>query len=247
MYLSHAQIQGYLDALIKALAKTPYLSSKVDFFLLVDHISLAAIVSQWKASPHHGVLRLRIGAQDTSPGDRGAFTGQVSAAVMAEVGCEIVMVGHAERRRMFGEDDGLVASKAVAVARNGMVPLVCVGEVTRSEAGGVEAAIAACRAQIETVLGAVPEGGEVVLAYEPVWAIGTEEPAAAGYVVAVARGIRGLACVRSRKGLVRVVYGGSAGPGMFEGVKDGVDGLFMARFGLDIGMFVRVAGEVASA
>ncbi|GKT58188.1 triosephosphate isomerase [Colletotrichum tofieldiae] len=247
MYLSHAQTQAYLDALTTTLSKTPSLASQVDFFLLVDHISLAAVASQWKASPHHGALRLRIGAQDTSPEDRGAFTGQVSAAVLAEVGCEIVMVGHAERRRIFGEDDGLVARKAAAAARNGMVPLVCVGEVTRPEAGGVEAAVAACRAQIETVVAAVPEEAEVVLAYEPVWAIGAEEPAAAEYVVAVARGIKRLECVRARRGLVRIVYGGSAGPGMFEGVKDGVDGLFMARFGLDVGAVGRVAGEVASA
>ncbi|GKT41216.1 putative triosephosphate isomerase [Colletotrichum spaethianum] len=247
MYLSHAQTQAYLDALIDTLAETPHLSSKVDVFLLVDHVSLAAVVSRWKASPHNGSLRLRIGAQDASPEDRGAFTGQVSAAVLAEVGCEMVMVGHAERRRMFGEDDGLVARKAAAVARNGMVPLVCVGEAARSEAGGAEAAIAECSAQVEAVMRGVPEEGEVVLAYEPVWAIGAAEPAAAEYVVAVAQGIREMECVRLRRGAVRVVYGGSAGPGMFEGVKDGVDGLFMARFGLDVGVFGRVAGEVASA
>ncbi|WYZ38267.1 hypothetical protein EsH8_III_000181 [Colletotrichum jinshuiense] len=263
MYLSLAQTRAYIDSLIGHLAggaAAP--AAQVDIFILVDHVSLAAAVSQWEASPARGAVNLLVGAQDASPEDSGAFTGQVSPAVLAEAGCGIVMVGHAERRRMFGETDALVARKAAAVARHGMVPLVCVGETTRgvgvaaAAAGhddgpdgipGVAAAVAECRAQIEAVLGAVPEGGEVVLAYEPVWAIGAEEPAAAGYVVAVARGIRALECVRGRKGAVRIVYGGSAGPGLFEGVKDGVDGLFLARFGLDAARFATVIEEVARA
>ncbi|OLN97720.1 putative triosephosphate isomerase 2 [Colletotrichum chlorophyti] len=240
MYLSLAQTQAYITSLLAHITRASSLASQIEIFVLVDHVSIVPSIAQQKSTN----ARLLIGAQDASAQDAGAFTGQVSPAVLAEAGCAVVMVGHAERRRC-GETDALVASKAAAVTRNGMVPLVCFGE--DEGGGGVEAAVDVCRAQVEAVLGGVPDESEVVLAYEPVWAIGAAEPAGEWHVVGVTAAIRGLACVKERKGPVRILYGGSAGPGLFGRVKDGVDGLFMARAGLDVERFWKVVGEVAEA
>ncbi|KAL0943337.1 triosephosphate isomerase 2 [Colletotrichum truncatum] len=242
MYLSFANTQSYITALLESIRRDPSAANQVDVFVLLDYVSLIPAISQVERDP---VGSLLVGAQDCAAEDEGAFTGQVSPKVLAEAGCKMVMVGHAERRRMFGETDELVARKAAAAARNGMIPLVCVGERTRG--GQVSDAVEFCRTQVEAVLASVADTSEVILAYEPVWAIGAQEPAGKEYVVEVAAGIRKLECVVSRKGSVRIVYGGSAGPGLFEGVKEGVDGLFLARFGLDVERFWGTVGEVATA
>jgi triosephosphate isomerase len=211
------------------------------------------------------------GAQDAFHEDAGAFTGEVSPAVLAEVGVRILELGHAERRRLFGETDADVAKKAAAAARNGIIPLICVGERTKppsmttsslatqsssSEAEeeenlDVQAALPEIRAQIEAVLlsseAVVPQTADVILAYEPVWAIGAAAPASPSYVVAVTQAIRDLECVRRRAGTTRVLYGGSAGPGLFEKLKEGVDGLFLGRFAHDPEQFVKTIREVATA
>ena len=129
-----------------------------------------------------------------------------------------------------------------------MVPLVCVGEVTRettSASAGVGRAVEECRVQVESVLKAVPDECEVIFAYEPVWAIGAKEPADADHVVNVTGELRRMAA--GRKGLTRILYGGSAGPGTFGKIKDGVDGLFLGRFAHDIHNLKKVIEEVGAA
>ncbi|KAF7531104.1 hypothetical protein G7054_g9204 [Neopestalotiopsis clavispora] len=96
-------------------------------------------------------------------------------------------------------------------------------------------------------MAAVPDGAEVILAYEPVWAIGAASPAAAEYVVSVVKDIRALDCVQRRSGTTRILYGGSAGPGLFEKLKGGVDGLFLGRFAHDPAQFHKTIQEIASA
>ncbi|CAI4219799.1 unnamed protein product [Parascedosporium putredinis] len=186
------------------------------------------------------------GAQDASDHDSGAFTGEVSASVLAELGCRLVEVGHAERRQYFGETDEVTARKAAAVARNGMVPLICIGEKTRGETW--HSAAEECQRQVESVLALVPSDAEVLLAYEPVWAIGAAQPAAVDYVVEVTLAIRGLQCVEKRPGITRIIYGGSAGPGLFKQLKNGgLDGLFLGRFGHDPAQFFKTIQEIADA
>lgn len=146
-------------------------------------------------------------------------------------------LGHAERRRLFGETDGLVAKKARATERNGLTPLVCIGERTQ---GSIEDAVRECRPQVESVLEVTSE--EVIFAYEPVWAIGQPEPADSEYVVSVVKELRELCGERS----VRFLYGGSAGPGTFEKMKDGVDGLFLGRFAHDPENLAKVISEVGA-
>ncbi|KAI0399567.1 triosephosphate isomerase [Xylaria palmicola] len=277
MYFSFARTTEYVATLVRLLSELPPEAlaalRDVDVFVIPDHVALTSVVARLRDSP----VPVLVGAQDASHEDAGAFTGEVSPAVLAEVGCRVLELGHAERRRLFGETDATTARKAAAAARNGLVPLVCVGERTRpsplsssspstsrdrnaeNEAEEAEeeweleldpqAALPEIRAQVEAVLAAVPDAADVVLAYEPVWAIGAAAPAPPAYVVAVARAIRDLECVRRRPagGSTRILYGGSAGPGLFAGLADGVDGLFLGRFAHDPERFVETILEVATA
>ncbi|OAQ70775.1 mitochondrial triosephosphate isomerase [Pochonia chlamydosporia 170] len=241
MYFSQSHnrevTQGFLTHLSSITAES---LSDVDIFIIPDFVSLTETINLLKSSP----VPIWPGAQDCHWEDSGAFTGEVSPAVLSEVGVKIVEVGHAERRRLFGEDDATVAKKAAAVSRNGMIPLVCIGEQTRGDIG---VAVDECQTQVEAVMGGVPSTAEVALAYEPVWAIGASEPAGEEHVLRVVEGIRRLDCVKSRRGVTRVVYGGSAGPGLYERLKTGLDGLFLGRFGHDPERFVKTIREVAEA
>ncbi|KAK3940185.1 putative triosephosphate isomerase [Diplogelasinospora grovesii] len=238
MYFSAARTHDYVRDLIRELLGSGDILSGVDIFIMPDFITLTSVVVQVAGT------RIMCGAQDTWHEDFGAFTGEVSPAVLAEVGCRMVEVGHAERRRIFGETDEITARKAAAVVRNGMIPLVCIGERTR---GDVRIAVDECQVQVEAVMAAVPADAEVMLAYEPVWAIGAAQPADPKHVVNVVGQIRGLDCVRNRAGTLRILYGGSAGPGLFENLKHAVDGLFLGRFGHDPAQMHRTIEEVASA
>ncbi|KAI0377309.1 Triosephosphate isomerase [Hypomontagnella monticulosa] len=249
MYFSAARTRSYVDSLLEILSSSPPSSSSllddIDIFIIPDHITLTSVVSQLSTSKP----KILVGAQDAFFEDAGAYTGEVSPAVLAEVGCRIVELGHAERRRLFGETDRDTAKKAAAAARNGMIPLVCIGERTKGDDAGaaVTAAVRECGIQVEAVMAELPDDAEVALAYEPVWAIGAAEPAGAEHVVSVTKEIRALECVRRRKGTTRILYGGSAGPGLFAKLKDGVDGLFLGRFAHDPAQFYRTVVEVATA
>ncbi len=240
MYFTAARTKAYVSAVLVNLSEMPNLLSQLDVFLIPDHVTLAGAIDLAQAA-RSPVL---IGAQDCFSEDTGAYTGAVSPAVLAEVGVRIVEVGHAERRRLFGENDPTTAAKAAAVARHGMLPLVCIGE---KEAGAVGAAADEVLQQVETVLAALPADADVVLAYEPVWAIGAAEPAAVDHVVGVVGRIREAATVKRRTGRTRIVYGGSAGPGLFGKLKGAVDGLFLGRFAHDPDVFCQTVREVAEA
>ena len=169
--------------------------------------------------------------------------------MLRQLGCTIVELGHAERRRApVHETDELVARKARAVVRNRMVPLVCIGETGRSKSGivseGVGIAVREVVPQLKAVLAAVPEDAGVIFAYEPVWAIGAAEPASSDHVLAVVGELRRVVAAMGRVEGVRVLYGGSAGPGTWEGLKTGLDGLFLGRFGHDLDSVKRVVEEV---
>ncbi|KAI0449244.1 triosephosphate isomerase [Xylaria acuta] len=264
MYFSFARTTTYISTLLKLLSDlSPETLSSLqgtDIFVIPDHVSLTSVISQLHQENNACRVTILPGAQDAFHEDTGPFTGEISPAVLSEVGCRILELGHAERRRFFGETDETTGKKAAAAARNGIIPLVCVGERTKPpivasslsheehETLDPRAALPEIRVQVEAVLEAVPDAAEVVLAYEPVWAIGAAAPASASYVVAVARAIRDFECVRRRPaGSTRILYGGSAGPGLFEKLSDGVDGLFLGRFAHDPEQFVKTILEVAAA
>jgi triosephosphate isomerase (TIM) len=168
-----------------------------------------------------------LGAQNLAADDSGAQTGEVTGAMLVELGCRYVAVGHAERRRHFGESDDVVAAKIAAAFRHGLTPVLCVGEPDHR---GATEAISECIRQFHSALSVARRtgtAGRVVVAYEPIWAIGQARPAPEGHIVAVIEAIRGVAEGSS------VIYGGSAQPGLLSRLAGGVDGLFLGRFAHD--------------
>ncbi|KAL1594366.1 hypothetical protein SLS60_010126 [Paraconiothyrium brasiliense] len=217
-------------------------NARLDLFVIPDFVTLVSAADILQPSS------ILLGAQDTHWEDKGAYTGEISPVVLQQAGARIVEIGHAERRALFGETDESVAKKAGAAARNGLIPLVCIGERTHnttSPSAAVGAAIQECTPQVKSVLAAIPDDSEVILAYEPVWAIGAKEPADADHVVNVTKELRRLA--GSREGVTRILYGGSAGPGTFAKIAEGVDGLFLGRFAHDMQNLKKVIEEVGGA
>jgi triosephosphate isomerase len=157
---------------------------------------------------------VRLGAQDTAAEDSGAHTGDVSAAMLADVGCRYVLVGHSERRHDRGESNEQVAAKFEAAGRHGLTPVLCVGErAEEREAGATEAVIAG---QLDAVLSraGVAAFADAVVAYEPVWAIGTGLTASPEQAQEVHAFIRRRMAERdvSIAASLRVLYGGSVKP-----------------------------------
>ncbi|CAK7227364.1 hypothetical protein SCUCBS95973_006518 [Sporothrix curviconia] len=252
MYFTLARTRSYVDQVLSLLADHKSILDRIDVFVCPDAVSLPSVVDQAKSSG----LPLLVGGQDCAADDYGAFTGFLSPAVLADCGARLVEVGHAERRRLLGETDATTAAKAAAAVRNGLIPLVCVGETAAPPAdAGVQADLAASADaaaatvidQITPVLDGLPDDAEVLLAYEPVWAIGAAQPASAAYVRAVVAGIRDRCPSIQRRGAARtrILYGGSAGPGLFAQLDGVVDGLFLGRFGHDPTQFLKTAQEVA--
>jgi triosephosphate isomerase len=155
------------------------------------------------------------GAQTLSEHDSGAYTGEVSGAMLKEFGCRYVIVGHSERRQLLGEGDALVASKFMAAQRHGLIPILCVGEtLAEREQGQMEAVVGR---QLDAVMAAAGVAAlkNAVLAYEPVWAIGTGKnatPAQAQEVHAFLRGRVAQQDEGTGRGLT-ILYGGSVKPG----------------------------------
>lgn len=156
-----------------------------------------------------------VGAQNLHPEAEGAFTGEVAAEMIRDLGGEWTLVGHSERRQLFGESDALVAQKFAAALRPGLRPVLCVGETLEERSAG-EAETVVGR-QLEAAIAAVGAEGLArgVIAYEPVWAIGTGETASPGQAQEMHRAIRARLAELSPElaGQVRILYGGSIKPG----------------------------------
>lgn len=235
MYFSHARTVAWTREVAGIVAAHPALAAGVTPFVIPQYPSIPACVEI--GAP----VGLAVGAQDIATEDDGAYTGEVSGAVLAELGCRFVEVGHAERRRLFGDTDEVVAAKVFAAQRHGLVPLLCVGEAERGDA---TAAVAECRRQIESGLSATRAAGlhgEVVIAYEPLWAIGAAEPAGVEHIDAVCRELRALGQDSAEP--TSVIYGGSAGPGLLREIADAVDGIFLGRFAHDPRAFGAILDE----
>jgi len=149
------------------------------------------------------------GAQDCSSHEQGAYTGEVSSAMLADVGCRYAIVGHSERRAYHAESDQLVADKAKAALAHGVTPIVCVGETrAEREAGQTEAVVKRQLAAVIHTLGHCC--GEMVVAYEPVWAIGTGLTATPEQAQAVHAVLRAqLHAATDKASAMRILYGGS--------------------------------------
>ena len=179
-----------------------------------------------------------LGAQDCAAGQDGAHTGDVSAPMLAEFGCRYVIVGHSERRATHGEDDALVRAKADAALAAGLVPIVCVGESAQERDRGEAEAIVSLQ-----VKASAPEAdaGRIVIAYEPVWAIGSGRTPSADDIAAMHAAVRSAFPGANCDGL-RVLYGGSVKPGNAAEILavEGVDGALVGGASLDPEGFARI-------
>jgi triosephosphate isomerase len=191
---------------------------------------------------------LAIGAQDCSSEQDGAFTGDISAGMLKDSGAKTVIVGHSERRQYHHESSELVARKAAAAQRAGLTAIVCVGEKEHERDAGN--ALSVCGEQLAGSIpaGATPEN--TVVAYEPVWAIGTGRTPSAAEIVEVHRHIR--ACVVKRLGsggsAIRILYGGSVKPSNAAeilGLPD-VDGALVGGASLKAQEFLAILSAVAT-
>jgi triosephosphate isomerase len=185
-----------------------------------------------------------LAAQNVHPEPKGAFTGEISVGMLAEIGCRYAIVGHSERRTLFGESDEFVARKAAAVFAAGMTPIVCVGEsLAEREAGRTFDVVGA---QLAGSLAAIPadRAAEVVVAYEPIWAIGTGRTA----TPEIAQEVHAFARAQLRKHLgaaadaIRIQYGGSVKPDNVDELmaQPDVDGALVGGASLDPAAFSRI-------
>jgi triosephosphate isomerase (TIM) len=197
-------------------------------------------------------LRIRYGAQDLSPYDSGAYTGDISGVMLAKLGCTFVTVGHSERREHHHEDDASVNAKVRAALRNSLTPILCVGESLEIRRDGGQ--VAHTTAQLTAALGEVTaaQATTLVVAYEPIWAIGTGEvatPEDAQEVCEALRDALGRLYNSSVAGAVRVLYGGSVKPDNIAGImaQADVDGALVGGASLSPEDFVRIVrfdGEI---
>src|SRR3954469_22359334 len=190
-------------------------------------------------------MSIRYGGQDLSPFDSGAYTGDVSGVMLAKLGCSYVVVGHSERRQYHHEDDSVVNSKVLAAYRNGLTPILCVGEGLAIRKAREH--VPTCMPQLGHALQGVTaeQARSLVVAYEPVWAIGTGEVATPEDAQEVCSAIRTRLAELYSGGLadgVRVLYGGSVKGSNVAGVmaKTDVEGALGGGASLDIEEFVRI-------
>jgi triosephosphate isomerase len=244
MYLGYRDSLDWLAAVRCEVDARPALKAgRVVPFVIPSFPMLPAAGKILSGSP------LILGAQNCGWAD-GPWTGEVSPSLLAELGVGLVEIGHAERRRHLGEDAAMIARKVRAADDAGVTPLLCVGEGSAAGAGiaGAETAAAIVHQQIqEAVDGDWNLASRLVIAYEPVWAIGAAEPASATYVSAVVRFLRKRLGAHSpvagsSLGELPVIYGGSAKPGLLPAL-EGVSGLFLGRYAHDAANFGKVLDE----
>lgn len=228
MYFGHAQTLDWVRRVAEVAQTHPaIITGAVELFVVPTFPSLVPV------STIAAEAGIAVAAQDLFWEDAGAFTGEVSGSELREVGCRLVEIGHAERRALFGEDDEQIRLKVAAAFRNDLVPLLCVGETER---GSVEDAVPLVLEQITSALAAADDAGSlgpILAAYEPVWAIGAPEPAEPAFIAGVVTALEeALIALPGRAGS-RVIYGGSAGPGLLTALEGRVPGLFLGRFAHD--------------
>lgn len=268
-YFPPPRTVGYLQTVLDPASQiTPRLVQDLLFGYIPDFLTLypcAEILSKHCGTPstttHPSLWPIHLGAQNCFwSNEYGAYTGEIVPPALESLGVTIVELGHAERRRMLAETDQTTAKKAAAVSLSGMIPLVCIGEVEAPNLQGpmsaaVGNAMRQLTPQVTSLLRAVPVDAPVIFAYEPVWAIGADRPAGVEYVGPVVQAIRqvinDVQLKTGRTAQSKVIYGGSAGPGLWSGTANGgmpladwVDGMFLGRFSHNIEGLRNVVEEV---
>jgi triosephosphate isomerase len=205
MYKTVVEAKEFLERFIGSIGEL----AGIDVVICPPYTALAAAVERTRRSP------VLVAAQNVHQDESGAFTGEISIPMLADLGVRGSIVGHSERRQLFAESDEALAAKVPALLAAGLLPIFCVGETeAQRDADQTESVLSA---QVDAGLAQVPGArlGEVVIAYEPIWAIGT------GRTASPAQAQEAVALIRSRvadrdsaaAAAVRIVYGGSVKPG----------------------------------
>ncbi|MBO0610430.1 triose-phosphate isomerase [Myceligenerans salitolerans] len=241
MNLDHQQAISTVQKLAWTLKDAKHDYAAVEVAVLPPFTDLRSVQTLVDADK----LDIRYGGQDLSQHESGAFTGEVSGPMLAKLGCTYVAVGHSERREHHNESDELVAAKVVAALKNGLSPILCVGEGLHVRKAGEQ--VPFTLAQVDAALNGLSaeEVAKVVVAYEPVWAIGTGEVATPQDAQEVCGAIRARIAElydAELAGAVRVLYGGSVKSGNVAQImaQPDVDGALVGGASLDPEEFGRI-------
>jgi triosephosphate isomerase (TIM) len=224
MFFTHSRTVDWCEE-VAALARSHAAVTEgfVTLIVLPSFLSVPAAVGIFAGT---GV---GVGAQDLCWHDDGPFTGEVSGSQLKGVGCTHVEVGHAERRRLFGDDLETVAAKTAAALRNGLIPILCVGEPEPLEPN---AAAEYCVAELRSALAVARDAGVSgtgTVAYEPQWAIGAVDPAPVPHIATVCKALDAYLSSQSWLHTTTVIYGGAAQPGLLTRLGSSASGLFLGR------------------
>ncbi|MBW1602878.1 triose-phosphate isomerase [Streptomyces sp. JJ66] len=239
MNLNHLEAIAHVQKLAFALADKDY--AGVDVAVLPPFTDLRSVQTLVDGDK----LKITYGAQDISAHESGAYTGEVSGPMLAKLSCTYALVGHSERRQYHAETDELCNAKVKAAFAHGLTPILCVGEGLEVRKAGEH--VAHTLAQLDGALAGVSadDAATLVIAYEPVWAIGTGEVATPEDAQEVCQAIRGRLAELYREELaagVRIQYGGSVKSGNVAAImaQPDVDGALIGGASLDVDEFVKI-------
>jgi len=241
MNLDHLQATHLVQKLDWSLRDAKHDFSAVEVVVLPPFTDLRSVQTLVQGDR----LELGYGAQDLSKHDAGAYTGEISGAFLAKLGCSYVAVGHSERRQYHAEDDQLVAAKVAAALRHDLVPIICVGEALEVRQAGEH--VPHVLAQVDAVLDGLDAATVrgLVIAYEPVWAIGTGEVATPEDAQEVCSAIRTRVAeltTGDTADAVRILYGGSVKAGNVASImaQEDVDGALVGGASIDVDEFASI-------
>ena len=238
MYRTQAETRAFFAEFLPLVANT----TDCDIVICPPFTSIPVAVAATKGS------NVAIGGQNLYWQSQGAFTGEISAGMLAEAGCRYVIVGHSERRQFFGDNDGAVAQKARAAVADGLTPIVCVGESLADREDGRTQEVLSQQFLGGPASLTPEEFSRILLAYEPVWAIGTGRTATPEIAAAAHAFIR--SCVRDQFSAevavsVRILYGGSVKHDNIQGLKaqPDLDGALVGGASLEAKSFAAIANS----
>ncbi len=239
MYKTVEEAESFIQALLPRVST----ADRADVAICPSYLALGAMVDSTRGS------RVEVFAQNMHHAPEGAFTGEVSAPMLLEAGVHGVILGHSERRELFGESDKALALKVPVALEAGLVPILCVGETEEErERGDTERKL---RHQVQEDLAKVDTErlGDIIIAYEPIWAIGTGQVATPEQAQEAIAFVRALVADRSREQAerTRVLYGGSVKPGNAAELLalPDIDGALVGGASLDAESFAAIVAAVA--
>lgn len=242
MNMDHVQAVALIEKLATELDDRHFDYAQTDVVVIPPYTALRSAQTVIDADN----LDLKLGAQDVAVYESGAYTGEISASMLAKLGVSYVVVGHSERREYHGETDDLVGQKGKAVLGQGMTPIICCGEVLQVRKAGTH--VDHVVNQIEAALNGYTkdDAKKVVIAYEPVWAIGTGEVATPADAEEVCKAIRDLLKAlfdEETADAIRILYGGSVKSSSIKELmsQPNVDGALVGGASLDADEFAKIA------